>query len=177
MSSRPTPSNGPTSMSSCRACSSVAGEVATQWIESARAARAGSRNATVEPVPRPTFIPSSTNSAAASAATRFSVSLWDWTATGCNLSDPRNASGLLRNRLDGRALVGLGSKRDGYRRPARRDRYRHALHQHDPNAVDRRDPEGELRAPRNAHGDGPRRVHAVATLPTVRPVRSHLAEP
>ncbi len=39
-----------------------------------RLASAGSRCATVEPVPSPTAIPSSTSSAAASAATRFSCS-------------------------------------------------------------------------------------------------------
>ena len=60
---------------------SVAGEVATQRIESWRAASAGSRKATVEPVPSPTFIPSSTSSAAASAATRFSVSVGDSSGT------------------------------------------------------------------------------------------------
>ena len=40
-----------------------------------RSASAGSRNATVDPVPRPTRIPSSTSSAAASAAARFSASM------------------------------------------------------------------------------------------------------
>ena len=55
------------------ACSSVATEVATQRISfSPRSAIAGSRKATVEPVPSPTVIPSSTSSAAASAASFFS---------------------------------------------------------------------------------------------------------
>ena len=46
------------------------GEVATQRMPgSPRSASAGSRWATVDPVPRPTAIPSSTSSAAASAAT------------------------------------------------------------------------------------------------------------
>ena len=62
-------------MPSSRACSSVATEVATQRMPlRPRAAIAGSRWATVEPVPSPTVIPSSTSSAAASAAMRFSAS-------------------------------------------------------------------------------------------------------
>ena len=75
MSSRASSLNSSTGMPSSRACCSVATEVATQRIPlSPRLARAGSRKATVEPVPSPTVIPSSTSSAAASAATRFSVS-------------------------------------------------------------------------------------------------------
>ena len=58
-----------------RRARSVATEVATQRRSlRPRAASAGSRWATVEPVPRPTVIPSSTSSAAASAASFFSRS-------------------------------------------------------------------------------------------------------
>src|SRR5262245_52160953 len=70
-----TPENGSTDIPSARAALSVAGEVATQRSDSSRRASAGSRWATVDPVPRPTRIPSSTSSAAASAASRFSSSL------------------------------------------------------------------------------------------------------
>ena len=70
----PVPANASTRSPSSRAALSVAGDVATQRRSSARAASAGSRYATVEPVPRPTTIPSSTSSAAASAASRFSAS-------------------------------------------------------------------------------------------------------
>jgi hypothetical protein len=59
---------------SSRAARSVAGEVATHRMSSLRSARAGSRWATVEPVPSPTVFPSSTSSAAACAAARFSPS-------------------------------------------------------------------------------------------------------
>src|SRR5215218_1029146 len=75
MSSRVRRSKSSTGIPSSRACSSVATEVATQRIPSRpRRAIAGSRWATVEPVPKPTVIPLSTNSAAASAASRFSSS-------------------------------------------------------------------------------------------------------
>ncbi len=75
MSSRSSELNSSTGIPSARACSSVATEVATQRIPlSPRAAIAGSRWATVEPVPRPIVIPSSTSAAAASAAIRFSSS-------------------------------------------------------------------------------------------------------
>ncbi len=70
-------------MPSARASVSVAGDVATQVMSSWRRPRAGSRYATVVPVPSPTTIPSSTNWAAASAATRFSRSMprsWLFTA-------------------------------------------------------------------------------------------------
>ena len=53
-----------------------------------------------------------------------------------------------------------GGGRDS--RQARRDRHRHAVHQHDPHAQHRRDPEGELGPPRDADGDGAGRLHAVA---------------
>src|SRR5207342_3461769 len=59
----------------------------TQRIEdSPRAANAGNRYATVDPVPRPTVIPSSTRATEASAASCFSRSLLtdslSWTTTG-----------------------------------------------------------------------------------------------
>src|SRR3954454_18342913 len=66
------PRNGSTLMPRSRAMCSVAGEVATQRRSSPRSASAGSRYATVEPVPRPTVMPSSTSCAAASAASFFS---------------------------------------------------------------------------------------------------------
>ena len=56
------------------AASAVASEVATQRIRSARAASAGINGATVDPVPRPTRIPSSTRPAAYVAAACFSSS-------------------------------------------------------------------------------------------------------
>ena len=69
MSSRSSDSNGSTGRPSSFACSSVATEVATQRRPSSlRSARAGSRKATVEPVPRPTAIPASTSAAARTAA-------------------------------------------------------------------------------------------------------------
>src|SRR3954447_24774936 len=75
MSSLSSESKGSTEIPSSRACSSVATEVATQRISlSRRAAIAGSRCATVEPLPSPTAMPSSTSSAAASAASFFSES-------------------------------------------------------------------------------------------------------
>ena len=75
ISSRSRSANGSTAIPSSRAARSVRGEVATQRISSRRAASAGSRWATVEPVPSPTRIPSSTSSAAASAARCFSASI------------------------------------------------------------------------------------------------------
>src|SRR3954447_1236186 len=74
MSSRSRRSNGSTSSPSARAAVSVATEVATQRRRSSRRASAGSRCATVLPVPSPTVLPSSTSAAAASAAARFSAS-------------------------------------------------------------------------------------------------------
>ena len=59
MSSRSSCSNGSTASPSARAATSVATEVATQRSRSPRAASAGSMVATVEPVPRPTLLPSS----------------------------------------------------------------------------------------------------------------------
>ena len=68
-------SKSSTGMPSERAWSAVATEVATQRRSVIpRRASAGSRWATVEPVPRPTVMPLSTSSAAASAARRFSSS-------------------------------------------------------------------------------------------------------
>src|SRR5579859_619829 len=61
---------------SSRAACSVRGDVAAHAISSDLLARAGSRYATVEPVPSPTVMPFSTSSAAASAATCFSRSVF-----------------------------------------------------------------------------------------------------
>ena len=61
-------------MPSSRAACSVRGDVAAQTMSRDRLASAGSRYATVEPVPSPTVMPFSTSSAAASAATCFSRS-------------------------------------------------------------------------------------------------------
>ena len=52
-----------------------------------------------------------------------------------------------------------------------------ALHQHDPHALDRRDPEGELRPPGYADGAGTRRLRALAALPPLRSAGPDLAEP
>src|SRR6202453_1084400 len=60
---------------SARAACSVRGDVAAQTMLSDRLARAGSRYATVDPVPSPTVMPFSTSSAAASAAICFSRSV------------------------------------------------------------------------------------------------------
>ena len=84
MSSRSTSSNGTTFNPSALAASSVAGEVATQVRSSPRSASAGSRNATVEPVPNPTLIPDATNAAAHSAAARLRRS-----ATSLNVGSHR----------------------------------------------------------------------------------------
>src|SRR5262245_16978203 len=70
--SAPMPAKDSTCNPRSRAAVSVATEVATQRRSRPRDARAGSRNATVEPVPSPTVMPFSTSRAAASAATRFS---------------------------------------------------------------------------------------------------------
>src|SRR5262245_56541181 len=67
-----TPENGSTERPSSRAAASVASDVATQRTDKPLRASAGRRNATVEPVPSPTRMPSSTTSAAASAASCFS---------------------------------------------------------------------------------------------------------
>ena len=72
---RAAPENDSTARPSPRAASSVAREVATHRRDRPLRARAGSRYATVEPVPSPTRIPSATSSAAASAASCFSRSL------------------------------------------------------------------------------------------------------
>ena len=66
--------NGSTCNPRLLATSWVRGEVATQRTDSLREARAGSKYATVVPVPSPTTMPSSTSSAAARAAKYFSVS-------------------------------------------------------------------------------------------------------
>ena len=65
----------------------------------------------------------------------------------------------------------------GWRDRTESQGHRPALHQHDPHAVDRRDPEGELGAPRDADGAGPGRLHALAALPALRPRRPDLAQP
>ena len=125
----------------------------------------------MEPVPSPTVIPSSTSSAAASAAARFSRST----------SGPGGTAWNLRARLtDGprrRARVTRIGRRDGDDRSAHGDRPRHALHQHDPDPVDRRHPEGQLRPSGHADGDGPGRLHALAALPALRPGGPDLAQP
>ena len=54
---------------------------------------------------------------------------------------------------------------------------RPARDQHDPHAVDRRDPEGELRPPGNADGARPARLRALAALPALRPRAADLAQP
>ncbi len=119
MSSRRSWLNSSTGMPSPRACSSVATEVATQRMPlTPRAAIAGSRWATVEPVPSPTVIPSSTSSAAASAAMRFSASALTaphstqpgatfFGSTGRNAMHP----GDLCSRRDGRANLAHGRGR------------------------------------------------------------------
>ncbi len=56
-------------------------------------------------------------------------------------------------------------------------RPRPALHQHDPHALDRRDPEGQLGPPGHADGAGAGRLHALAALPALRPRRPDLARP
>ena len=56
-------------------------------------------------------------------------------------------------------------------------RHRPALHQHDPDAVDRRDPEGELGPPGHADGAGAAGLRALAAVPALRPRRPDLAEP
>ncbi len=63
----------------------------------------------------------------------------------------------------------LGSIREPRPRPTR--------DQHDPHALDRRDPEGQLRPPRHADGARPGRLHALAALPALRPGRPDLAGP
>src|SRR6201995_5335235 len=60
---------------SSRAACSVRGDVAAQTMSRDRLAKAGSRYATVEPVPSPTVMPFSTSPAAASAAACFSCSM------------------------------------------------------------------------------------------------------
>ena len=72
------------------------------------------------------------------------------------------------------ALVRLRS--NGGRGPLLR-RARRARRQHDPHAVDRRDPEGELGAPGHADGARAGRVRALAALPALRPGTADLAEP
>jgi hypothetical protein len=58
-------------MPSSRARLAVASEVGTPRMSSLRAARALTNQAAVEPVPRPTTMPASTSSAAASPEIRF----------------------------------------------------------------------------------------------------------
>ena len=58
-----------------------------------------------------------------------------------------------------------------------RRRYRPALHQHDPDPLDRRNREGPVGASGDADGAGPARLHALAALPALRPRRPDLAEP
>ena len=95
----------------------------------------------------------------------------------------------LRGRLGGELLLGvevwLGHVRehtsrrivaDGSHSRAA-DGHRRALHQHDPDALDGRDPEGELRAPGHADGARPARLRALAALPALRPRGPDLAQP
>ena len=49
--------------------------------------------------------------------------------------------------------------------------------QHDPHALDRRDPEGELRPPGDADGARPARLRALAAVPALRSRGSDLAQP
>ena len=56
-------------------------------------------------------------------------------------------------------------------------RDRRALRQHDPDAVDRRDPEGELRSSGDADGARAGRLHALAAVPALRSRRPDLAQP
>ncbi len=66
-----TSSSAARAMPSSRARLAVASEVGTPRMSSLRAARAFTNQAAVEPVPRPTTMPFSTNSAAASPDRRF----------------------------------------------------------------------------------------------------------
>src|SRR5690349_6125460 len=81
MSRMPSASSGSTRRPSAVAIVSVVTDVAAQRMSSSLAARTGRSCATVEPVPRPTFAPSGTSSAAAWATARFSISVWS-VATG-----------------------------------------------------------------------------------------------
>ena len=87
-----------------RAAFSVAREVAAQRSVRPRAASAGSRWATVLPVPRPTRSPSATSRAAASAAARFcaSVSL-DMVSGGAGGAGPRDNTAPRRAAISERA--------------------------------------------------------------------------
>src|SRR5918998_2258310 len=76
----------------------------------------------------------------------------------------------------GRGNGGRRIGRDGSRSRTPH-RPRPALHQHDPDAVDRRDPEGQLWSPRHADGVGAGRVRALAAIPALRPRGPDLAEP
>src|SRR5262245_51346718 len=167
-SSRSSSSKGSTGIPSAFACSSVATEVATQRrFPVRRAAIAGSRWATVEPVPRPTFIPFWTSSAAASAASFFSASrfvvampgnLWLWVARRTE------------------AVEGVGSEADGSRSGSPHGD-RRALHQHHPDTLYRRHSEGQLGAPGLPDGPGAPRLRDLAALPAVRPAAADLAQP
>ena len=72
------------------------------------------------------------------------------------------------NRPAARFWLGSGTAWPGHR-PAR--------HQHDPHALDRRRPEGELGAPGDADVDGAGRLRALAEPPALRPGRPDLAQP
>ncbi len=58
-----------------------------------------------------------------------------------------------------------------------RARARPAVHQHDPDAVDRCYPGGELGPPGHAHGDGAGRIRALAAVPALRSRGPDLAQP
>ena len=74
-------------------------------------------------------------------------------------------------------IIDEGSRTLGRVSPPRDARPRPALHQHDPDALHRRDPEGELGPPGDADGDRAGHLHALAALPALRPGRPDLAEP
>ena len=103
-SSRSTSVKGLTSSPTAPASSAVAGDVATHVMSNRRAPSAGTSSATVEPVPRPTHIPSSTSAAAASPTARFSAWWPDPVTTGS-----RSAA---RDVLPGQFLVGADVARE-----------------------------------------------------------------
>ena len=76
-----TPVKDSTRSPKARAACSVRIEVATHTMSSCRSLRTSSRCATVDPVPKPTRMPSVTKAAASSAAARFSASAP--TGAGC----------------------------------------------------------------------------------------------
>src|SRR5262245_57141049 len=114
MSKRSIVSNCSTRRPSSAAAFSVRGDVATHRKSSWRAASAGSRYATVEPVPRPTVIPSSTSSADASAASCFSSSTVVMTAgTYRTANQERNGESTMSQEIpDNHVIVLFGATGD-----------------------------------------------------------------